>query len=69
VNILLVEDSPEVSLSVREILASAGHDVDDAANGKEALAKLAEHSYDSERHLDARNGRYLSPERNTWRWQ
>ncbi|MEQ8509619.1 MAG: response regulator [Rhodospirillaceae bacterium] len=45
-NILLVEDSPEVSLSVREILASAGHDVDDAANGKEALAKLAEHSYD-----------------------
>ncbi|MEQ8734805.1 MAG: response regulator [Rhodospirillaceae bacterium] len=45
-NILLVEDSPEVSLSVREILASAGHDVDDVANGKEALAKLAEHSYD-----------------------
>ena len=45
-NILLVEDSPEVSLSVREILASVGHDVDDVANGKEALAKLADHSYD-----------------------
>ncbi len=45
-NILLVEDSPEVSLSVREILASVGHDVDDVANGKEALAMLADHSYD-----------------------
>ena len=45
-NVLLVEDSPEVSLSVREILAGAGHDVDDVANGKEALAKLASHSYD-----------------------
>jgi len=39
-HILLVEDSPEVSLSVREILASAGHTVEDAASGKEALKKL-----------------------------
>jgi CheY-like chemotaxis protein len=46
VNVLLVEDSPEVSLSVREILVNAGHDVDDVANGKEALTKLADHSYD-----------------------
>jgi CheY-like chemotaxis protein len=39
-HILLVEDSPEVSLSVREILASAGHTVEDATSGKEALKKL-----------------------------
>lgn len=36
-DVLLVEDSPEVSLSVREILSGAGHSVEDAANGKEAL--------------------------------
>jgi CheY-like chemotaxis protein len=39
-HILLVEDSPEVSMSVREILGSAGHTVEEAASGKEALAKL-----------------------------
>ena len=39
-DILLVEDSPEVSLTVREILLSAGHTVTAAANGKQALASL-----------------------------
>ena len=46
VNVLLVEDSPEVSLSVREILSGAGHTVDDATNGKEGLDKLSSGSYD-----------------------
>lgn len=45
-NVLLVEDSPEVSLSVREILAGAGHSVEDAANGKEALDKLSGSTFD-----------------------
>lgn len=39
-HILLVEDSPEVSLSVREILAAAGHSVEDASSGREALTRL-----------------------------
>lgn len=46
-HILLVEDSPEVSLSVREILASAGHTVEDAASGKEALKKLKASRFDA----------------------
>ncbi len=46
-HILLVEDSPEVSLSVREILASAGHSVEDAASGKEALKKLKASRFDA----------------------
>lgn len=46
-HILLVEDSPEVSLSVREILAAAGHSVEDAASGKEALTKLADAKFDA----------------------
>ena len=41
--ILLVEDSPEVSLSVREILSGVGHDVADASNGKEALDRISDH--------------------------
>lgn len=45
-NVLLVEDSPEVSLSVREILSGDGHTVDDAENGKVALGKLSSGSYD-----------------------
>lgn len=45
-NVLLVEDSPEVSLSVREILSGAGHAVDDADNGKAALDKLSNNTYD-----------------------
>ncbi|MCC6913731.1 MAG: response regulator [Rhodospirillaceae bacterium] len=46
-HILLVEDSPEVSLSVREILAAAGHTVEDAASGKEALVRLKNSRFDA----------------------
>ncbi|MBT6962198.1 MAG: response regulator [Rhodospirillaceae bacterium] len=45
-NVLLVEDSPEVSLSVREILNGAGHSVDEATNGKEGLDKITSGTYD-----------------------
>ena len=45
-NVLLVEDSPEVSLSVREILVGAGHSVDEATNGKEGLEQLSAGNYD-----------------------
>lgn len=46
-HILLVEDSPEVSLSVREILASAGHTAEEAATGKEALKALKASKFDA----------------------
>ncbi len=46
-HILLVEDSPEVSLTVREILASAGHTVEDAASGKEAIKCLKAGKFDA----------------------
>jgi CheY-like chemotaxis protein len=45
-HILLVEDSPEVSMSVREILNSAGHTVADAGTGKQALDKLKAGKFD-----------------------
>lgn len=45
-HILLVEDSPEVSLSVREILASAGHTVEDVVSGKQALKALKASTFD-----------------------
>lgn len=45
-NVLLVEDSAEVSLSVREILVGAGHTVDEATNGKEGLDQLSAGTYD-----------------------
>ena len=45
-HILLVEDSPEVSLSVREILTAAGHSVEDAGSGKQALTRLATGTFD-----------------------
>ena len=45
-HILLVEDSPEVSMTVREILASAGHTVEDAPQGREALKLLAAGKFD-----------------------
>ncbi|MDX2143578.1 MAG: response regulator [Rhodospirillaceae bacterium] len=45
-HILLVEDSPEVSMSVREILNSAGHTVEDAGTGKQALTKLKAGTFD-----------------------
>lgn len=46
-HILLVEDSPEVSLSVREILASVGHTVEEAASGKEGLKRLRAGKFDA----------------------
>ena len=46
-HILLVEDSPEVSLSVREILAAAGYSVEDATSGKEALVRLKNGRFDA----------------------
>jgi CheY-like chemotaxis protein len=46
-HILLVEDSPEVSLTVREILASAGHTTEEAASGKEALKALKAGKFDA----------------------
>jgi CheY-like chemotaxis protein len=46
-HILLVEDSPEVSLAVREILASAGHTIEDAASGKEAIKALKAGKFDA----------------------
>ncbi|MEQ9449795.1 MAG: response regulator [Rhodospirillaceae bacterium] len=46
-HILLVEDSPEVSMSVREILESAGHTIKDAASGKEAIESLSSASFDA----------------------
>jgi len=46
-HILLVEDSPEVSLTVREILASAGHSVEEAASGKEAVVRLRVSRFDA----------------------
>jgi CheY-like chemotaxis protein len=45
-HILLVEDSPEVSMTVREILATAGHSVEDAPSGKEALVLLKASTFD-----------------------
>jgi CheY-like chemotaxis protein len=46
-HILLVEDSPEVSLSVREILSSAGHTVVEAVSGKQALEQLKAAKFDA----------------------
>ena len=45
-DILLVEDSPEVSMTVREILVAAGHAVFSAGTGNEAMAKLKERGFD-----------------------
>ncbi len=45
-HILLVEDSPEVSMTVREILEAAGHTVDDAPSGADALKILKAGKFD-----------------------
>lgn len=45
-HILLVEDSPEVSLTVREILENANHTVDDVDSGSAALKTLKTSKYD-----------------------
>jgi len=46
-HILLVEDSPEVSMSVREILGAAGHTVAEAPSGKQALELLKGTKFDA----------------------
>ena len=46
-HILLVEDSPEVSLTVREILATAGHTIEDAPSGREAIKLLKASKFDA----------------------
>ena len=46
-HILLVEDSPEVSLTVREILTAAGHSVEEAASGIEAIERLKASRFDA----------------------
>src|SRR4051812_46767640 len=46
-HILLVEDSPEVSMTVREILETAGHTIEDAPSGKEAIKLLAAGKFDA----------------------
>lgn len=46
-HILLVEDSPEVSLAVREILSASGHTVEEAASGKQALERLKAGKFDA----------------------
>jgi CheY-like chemotaxis protein len=45
--ILLVEDSPDVSLTVREILSASGHSVVEATSGKQALEKLKATTFDA----------------------
>ena len=45
-HILLVEDSPEVSMTVREILENASHTVDDVDSGAAALKVLKTNKYD-----------------------
>jgi CheY-like chemotaxis protein len=44
--ILLVEDSPEVALTVREILTSAGYGVVSVTNGADAITALKQRSFD-----------------------
>jgi len=46
-HILLVEDSPEVSMTVREILETAGHTIEDAPSGKEAIKLLQGGKFDA----------------------
>lgn len=46
VHILLVEDAPEVRMSVREILLTAGHTVEEANTGQQALDQLKRQSFD-----------------------
>ena len=45
-SILLVEDSPEVSLTVSEVLQQEGHEVVTAGNGDEALAVVGKQTFD-----------------------
>ncbi len=44
--ILLVEDDVDIQYLMKQLLESEGYDVNCAANGKEALEKLRDNSYD-----------------------
>ncbi|MBI1725649.1 MAG: response regulator [Candidatus Rokubacteria bacterium] len=44
--ILVVDDEPMVAGFMAEVLATEGHEVDMARNGREALEKIAARSYD-----------------------
>jgi two-component system NtrC family sensor kinase len=43
---LVVDDEPDVAGVLSELLESDGHTVDTARNGKEALERIAQRSYD-----------------------
>ena len=45
-SILVVDDEPAIQVFVRTLLERQGHDVDTAADGAEATAKLEEAPYD-----------------------
>jgi CheY-like chemotaxis protein len=44
--ILIVDDVEDVRLSLRGLLEAAGHEVDEATNGREALEVTARESFD-----------------------
>jgi CheY-like chemotaxis protein len=44
--LLIVDDDPEIALTLAEILETDGHVIDVAENGAEALERLAEQPYD-----------------------
>lgn len=44
--ILIIDDEASIRRTLREILEYEKYKVDDAGNGKEALAQIAEHEYD-----------------------
>jgi CheY-like chemotaxis protein len=44
--ILVVDDEPLVAGLMADVLVAEGHEVDIAKNGREALEKIAAHSYD-----------------------
>jgi len=45
-NILIVEDDPDILSSLAEVIREAGFDVETAANGYQALARLEAHAPD-----------------------
>ena len=45
-NILIVEDDPDILSSLAEVIREAGFDVETAANGYQALARLESHAPD-----------------------
>ncbi len=44
--VLVVDDEPEIAAVLAEMLSADGHEVDTAANGRIALARLEERTYD-----------------------